>query len=109
MPKMGLASYYIIWDDRTIDRRFSRGEEPLVAFEIWARATAKWRGMLVYILLQATMRFVTSVILMQEPTQGLRLYATLAGVATSIYCMVRMWTLMLKDEPGDENWPPLWS
>lgn len=80
-----------------------------MAFEIWARATTKWRGILVYILLQASMRFVTGVILMQGPSQGLRLFASLAGLATSIYCMVRMWTLLLRDEAGDENWPPLWS
>lgn len=80
-----------------------------MAFEIWARATTKWRGILVYILLQAAMRFVTAVILMQGPSQGLRIFASLAGLATSIYCMVRMWTLLLKDEDGDENWPPLWS
>lgn len=80
-----------------------------MAMEIWARATTKWRGILTYVLLQAAMRFVTSVILMSADTRGLRLYASLAGLATSIYCLVSMWKLLLSDAPGDENWPPLWS
>ena len=80
-----------------------------MAMEIWARATAKWRGILVYVLLQASMRFVTAVILMQDPERGLRLFASLAGLATSIYCFTMMWRLLLSDHPGDESWPPLWS
>lgn len=80
-----------------------------MAFEIWARATAKWRGIVVYVLLQAAMRVVTSWIYLEAPTQGWRLYASLAGLATSIYCVSRMWRLLMADEPGDEDWPPLWS
>ncbi|HYF91457.1 MAG TPA: hypothetical protein VD969_04345 [Symbiobacteriaceae bacterium] len=80
-----------------------------MAYEIWARATAKWRGVLTYIVLQAAMHFVTSVILMSADTQGLRLYASLADLATSVYCLIRMGQLLLTDAPGDEDWPPLWS
>lgn len=80
-----------------------------VAMEIWARATAKWRGIVVFVLLQAAMRFVTAYIHMEAPTQGLRLYASIAGLATSIYCFSSLWRLLLADHPGDENWPPLWS
>lgn len=80
-----------------------------MAYEIWTRATTKWRGILVYVLLQAAMRFVTGVILLEEPTRGLRLFAALAGLATSIYCFASIWRLLLSDHPGDENWPPLWS
>lgn len=80
-----------------------------MAYDIWARATSKWRGIVVYVLLQAAMRFVTQVIIMEAPSRGYHLYASLAGLATSIYCLISLGRLLLRDEPGDENWPPLWS
>lgn len=82
---------------------------PAVAMDIWARATAKWRGMLVYVLLQASMRVVTSYILAHDPERGIHLFASLAGLSTTIYCLVMQWRLLMSDHDGDENWPPLWS
>lgn len=55
------------------------------------------------------MRIVTGVILLQDPERGYRLFASLAGLATSIYCLVMMWRLLMSDHDGDEEWPPLWS
>jgi hypothetical protein len=80
-----------------------------LAQEIWARATAKWRGILVYSLLQACMRFTTTLIYQSAHTPGLRMYASLAGLATSLYTLVRTWQLLMTDTEGDENWPPIWS
>lgn len=80
-----------------------------MAQEIWARATAKWRGILVYSLLQACMRFTTELIYRTAPTPGLRMYASLAGLATSIYTLIHLWKLLMTDEEGDANWPPIWS
>jgi hypothetical protein len=80
-----------------------------MAFEIWSRAQAKWRGILVYVGLQVAMRLVTALIYDGTSSAGLRVFASLAGAATGIYCVLQMWNLLLSDQPGDESWPPLWS
>ena len=80
-----------------------------MAYEIWARAQAKWRAIVVFALLQAGMRFVSGLIFTQSPSAPVRLYASLALLATSTFCVVQMWRLLTRDEPGDESWPPLWS
>jgi len=80
-----------------------------MAQEIWARALAKWRGILVYALLQAVTRFVTAYIYHEAAVPGLRLYASLASLATSIFCFLQIWNLLTADQDGDEAWPPLWS
>jgi hypothetical protein len=80
-----------------------------MAFDIWMRATAKWRGIVTYALLQAAMRFVTSYIFVAAESPGLKLYASLAGLFTSIFCLTQTWLLLTRDRPGDEGWPPLWA
>lgn len=80
-----------------------------MAYEIWARAQAKWRGIVVFALLQAAMRFVSALIFAQSPSAGVQLYASLALAATSTFCVVQMWRLLTRDEAGDESWPALWS
>lgn len=86
-------------------------EEEVVklAFDIWERARSKWRGLLVYALLNAAMRFATELIMHGTSSRGLRLYASLAAVAVGVYCLVQQWRLLTADQPGDETWPPLWS
>lgn len=77
--------------------------------EIWARAQAKWRGILVYTLLNGMTRFVTDYIYYQSGSQGLRMYAALAGLATAIFCLVQTWQLVMEDKDGDQTWPTLWA
>lgn len=78
-------------------------------FEIWARAQAKWRGILVYALLNIAARLVTDYIYHQSNSKGLRIFAALAGLATAIFCLVQTWRLLTKDIDGDQDWPPLWA
>lgn len=80
-----------------------------VAFDIWARATAKWRGLLVYTALSMAMRIVTALIFAGDPTLGIRLFAAAASVATTVFCLTQTWRLLMSDSDGDEEWPPLWS
>ena len=80
-----------------------------MAHDIWARAQAKWRGIVVYTVLQAAMRFVTALINAQSPTAIVKLYASLALLATTVFTLVQMYRLLTRDEPGDEAWPPIWS
>lgn len=78
-------------------------------FDLWTRAQAKWRGLLVYSLLQATTRFVTSVIYHEAETSGLRLYSSCVALATTVFCLTQLWLLLTTDRDGDEAWPPIWS
>lgn len=78
-------------------------------FDIWNRATAKWRGIVVYALLQAATRFVTSVISYKADTAGWKLYAAGVSIAVSLFTITRMWQLLTADAEGDEEWPPIWS
>lgn len=80
-----------------------------MAFDIWARAQAKWRGILVYALLQLSMRLATAFILAAEPAPVIRVYANLANAAMGIFCLVNIWQLIMQDREGDQSWPPLWS
>lgn len=80
-----------------------------MAFELWARATAKWRGLLVYTALSTAMRIVAALIFSQDPTLGIRLFVAAASVATTLFCLIQTWQLLMSDNPGDEDWPPLWS
>jgi len=80
-----------------------------VLYDLWNRATAKWRGILVYVLLQAVTRFVTGVIALEADTHWWKLYAALVSVGISLFCLTEMWRLLSTDSEGDENWPPLWS
>lgn len=80
-----------------------------MAYDIWARATSKWRAMLVYVGLNAAMRFVTALIYTQSPSPGIRFFASVASAATGIFCLVQMWRLLTQDQDGDEAWPPIWS
>jgi membrane associated rhomboid family serine protease len=80
-----------------------------MAFEIWARAQAKWRGVFVYAALHAAMQFVTTLISSGTSSPGLGLFASLAGAATGIYCLVMLWQLLFADREGDDSWPPIWS
>ncbi len=77
--------------------------------DIWARATAKWRGILVYAVLHACNRFVNTYIMTVADTPGIRLYGALACAATSLFCLVQILLLLTTDRPGDEAWPPIWS
>ncbi|HYG58997.1 MAG TPA: hypothetical protein VD902_13135 [Symbiobacteriaceae bacterium] len=80
-----------------------------MAHDIWARAQAKWRGILVFALLQLSMRVATAFILAAEPAPGIRIYANLANAALGIYCLLSIWRLIMSDQEGDEAWPQLWS
>ncbi len=77
--------------------------------DIWARAQVKWRGIVVYALLQAVTRFVTSVIYHQAEAPSLQLYASVVSAATGIFCVWSTWRLLTTDQDGDEAWPPIWS
>jgi hypothetical protein len=88
---------------------YQEGEGSFLVHDIWARAQAKWRGILAYSVLQAAMRFVTALIMAHEPLAIVRLYASLALLATTIFTLVHMYRLLTRDEPGDEAWPPIWS
>lgn len=81
-----------------------------MAFSLWARAQAKWRAILVYTALQTVMRFVTTYIYHEAAASpGLRLFASVALAATSIYCLVQTTLLLTSDRDGDDSWPPVWS
>lgn len=80
-----------------------------MAFDIWARATAKWRGILVYILLQAVTDAVTKVIRFESEEPRIRLFASLVAIATTVFCLVNTILLLVRDRDGDEDWPPLWG
>lgn len=79
-----------------------------MAYDIWDRVQSKWRGLLVYVLLEAVMRLVTTFIQQRAETPGLRLYAVVVSVGTAIFCLVQEWRLLMKDEEGDDTWPPIW-
>lgn len=76
---------------------------------LWERFMLKWRGLLVYFLLDACSGPVYTALAGQAPTDGLRIFAHLASVATAIYCFSHEVLLLTTDRPGDEKWPPLWS
>lgn len=78
-------------------------------YDIWARAQAKWRGIVVYTLLQAVMRFVTNVIYYHTESSGWQLYASLVSLCTSMFCVWSLWQLLTEDQEGDQTWPPIWS
>lgn len=78
-------------------------------YDIWARAQAKWRGIVVYSLLQAVTRFITAVIYHQSGSPGLQLYASVVSLATNLFCVFSLWRLLTADSEGDESWPPIWS
>jgi hypothetical protein len=80
-----------------------------MAFDIWARAQLKWRGILVYTLLQAITRFVTQFIYTQSTHPALQLYASLVLLATTCFCLHRFYQLLTLDRDGDDAWPPIWS
>ncbi|MFZ5824253.1 MAG: hypothetical protein ACOY94_07995 [Bacillota bacterium] len=80
-----------------------------MAFEIFMRAQAKWRGILVYILLQSVTHFVTRVIFYEAGDPRLRLFANLVSVATTVFCFVNIVRLVTRDSEGDEEWPRLWG
>lgn len=79
-----------------------------MAFDIFMRVQAKWRGILVYSLLQAVTHFVTQVIYYGAAEPRLRLFANLVSLATTIYCLINTAALLMRDREGDEQWPPLW-
>lgn len=78
-------------------------------FDIFVRMTSKWRGILVYSLLQAITHAVTRVIFYEADDHRLRVFANLVSIATTLFCMINTVLLLLKDREGDEQWPPLWS
>jgi len=77
--------------------------------DLWGRATAKWRGIVVYALLQAITRFVTAVIFHGTAVPGLKLFASLVSLGTSLFCVISIYLLLTSDRDGDEAWPPIWS
>lgn len=77
--------------------------------DLWDRAQAKWRGILVYSLLHAVTRFVTAFIHIRAETHGLKLYALLVSLAIGLFCLTQLWQLLTTDRDGDEDWPPIWS
>lgn len=80
-----------------------------MAFDLWARAQSKWRGILVYTALQAAMRFVSAFIYGRAlHVPGLQLYASVVQLATSVFCFTQILRLLTTDEDGDEAWPSLW-
>jgi hypothetical protein len=81
---------------------------PQMAFDIWQRAQAKWRGLLVYVLLEAVMRVVTTFIQQRAESSGLLLYAAAVSIATAIFCLVQEYRLLMTDQEGDDAWPPIW-
>jgi hypothetical protein len=80
-----------------------------MAFDIWLRAQAKWRGVVVYTLLEAVSRAVTDYIYQAAGSRELRLYALIAGLATTIFCLTQTVLLLMKDRDGDDAWPSIWS
>lgn len=79
-----------------------------MAFDIFLRIQAKWRGLLVFYLLQAVTNFVTRVIYYEADDARLRLFANLVAIATSLYCFINNALLLLRDREGDDKWPALW-
>lgn len=79
-----------------------------MAFDIFARVQAKWRGLMVYMLLQAITHFVTRVIHFEAEDARIRLWANLVSIATTLYCFINTALLLLRDREGDEQWPNLW-
>lgn len=80
-----------------------------MAFDIFLRVQAKWRGILVYHLLSGFTSFVTRVIFFEAEDPRLKLFANFVAVATTLYCIINTALLLFKDREGDEGWPPLWS
>jgi hypothetical protein len=79
-----------------------------MAFDIFVRVQTKWRGLLVYTLLQAFTHFVTRVVYYEADDPRLRIFANLVSIATTLYCFSNTVLLLFKDREGDEAWPPLW-
>lgn len=79
-----------------------------MAYDLIARIQAKWRGLLVYVLLQGMTHFVTRVIFFEAHEPQLKIYANLVSIATTLYCFIKATVLLLQDREGDDQWPPLW-
>lgn len=79
-----------------------------MAFDIFVRVQTKWRGLLVFALLQAFTHFVTRVIFFEADDARLKLFANLVSIGTTLYCLINTALLLLRDREGDEKWPPLW-
>lgn len=79
-----------------------------MAFDIFVRVQAKWRGLLVYMLLQAFTHLATRLIIYKTPDSQVQLVANLVSLVTTLYCLINTSMLLFRDQDGDENWPPLW-
>jgi hypothetical protein len=78
-------------------------------FDIWARAVSKWRGLLVFILLNTASRMVAIVIQHRTDDSRVLLYSSLISMAIGMYCIVQLVLLLTRDREGDQDWPPIWA
>lgn len=78
-------------------------------FDIWARAVSKWRGLLVFVLLNTASRMVTIVIQFRTDDPRILLYSSLISIAIGIYCIVQLILLLTRDREGDQDWPTIWA
>ncbi|MFZ5817194.1 MAG: hypothetical protein ACOY93_18180 [Bacillota bacterium] len=80
-----------------------------MATDLALRMMAKWRGFLVFTLLNAVTDVVTGIIRLETTDPRLHLFARGVAVVTALYCLINTALLLFCDREGDEGWPPLWE
>jgi|GEM_PF-2104832 len=79
-----------------------------MAFDLLLRMRAKWRGLLVFYLLNAGVDMLTQIIRLASSDPTIHVAARLVAVVTALFCLYNNAMLLFTDHEGDDRWPQFW-
>ncbi len=100
IPKYGIV---------TSEARFAGGGCLKMAFDLLLRMQTKWRGLLVFFLLNIGVDALTQILRLYSSSAQMHLGSRLVAIVTALFCLYNTARLLFTDQEGDEGWPRFWG